>query len=217
MNHTYRRRLIAAFSTVLMAGLGASSASSAAGASVGPEGGALGRAGLESGLAGGGAVGAPGGPDGPARGRSEALGAPAASNGRFMWPLDPAPEVVRGFDAPEDPFGQGHRGVDLAGSPGQPALAAGSGTVVFAGRLAGRGVVSIEHDGGLRTTYEPLVPTVVVGARVHQGQQVGTLVAGHPECAATACLHWGVRKGRDYLDPLTLLVETRLRLKPWTG
>jgi murein DD-endopeptidase MepM/ murein hydrolase activator NlpD len=58
------------------------------------------------------------------------------------------------------PFGPGHRGVDLAAVAGAPVLAAGAGTVVFAGTVAGRGVVSVDHSGGLRTTYEPVLPTV---------------------------------------------------------
>ena len=69
---------------------------------------------------------------------------------------------MRMFDAPTPNWNRGHRGVDLAGSPGQPVYAAAAGTVVFAGELAGRPLVSIAHPGGLRTSYEPVRP---VGAR----------------------------------------------------
>ncbi|MEU6642297.1 M23 family metallopeptidase [Saccharomonospora sp. NPDC046836] len=138
---------------------------------------------------------------------------------RFAWPLSPAPSVVRPFDAPEQqPYGPGHRGVDLAAGDGQQVLAAGAGYVVFAGDVAGRGVMSVEHDGGLRTTYEPVQPMLATGDQVSQGQPIGTVVAGHPECTATACLHWGVRRGEEYLDPLRLVVTYgALRLKPWEG
>ena len=51
------------------------------------------------------------------------------------------------FDAPSPNWNRGHRGVDLAGTPGQPVYAAGAGTVVFAGELAGRPLVSIAHPG----------------------------------------------------------------------
>lgn len=94
-------------------------------------------------------------------------------------------------------------------------LAAGSGTVVFAGQVAGRPVVSIDHPGGLRTTYEPVLPSVVAGDLVAMGQQIGTLAPGHLGCAAAACLHWGVRRGTEYLDPLRLLALGRVRLLPW--
>nr|WP_240519324.1 M23 family metallopeptidase [Amycolatopsis antarctica] len=141
-----------------------------------------------------------------------------AGPARFSWPLSPDPPVVRAFEAPEDPFGPGHRGVDLGTAPGASVLAAAEGVVVYAGVLAGRGVVSVDHDGGLRTTYEPLQTGVTAGDRVRRGQELGTVAAGHPECAAQACLHWGVRRGEEYLDPLPLVrTETELRLKPWEG
>jgi len=94
-------------------------------------------------------------------------------------------------------------------------LAAGAGTVVFAGQVAGRGVVSVDHPGGLRTTYEPVSPTVAAGDLVAKGQQIATLAPGHPDCTAVACLHWGARRGADYLDPLRLLGLGRVRLLPW--
>jgi murein DD-endopeptidase MepM/ murein hydrolase activator NlpD len=138
---------------------------------------------------------------------------------RFAWPLFPRPPVTRAFDAPAHRYGPGHRGVDLATVPGQPLRAAAAGTVVFAGRVAGRGVVSIAHAGGLHTTYEPVQASVAAGDRVTRGQVVGTVAAGHPGCPAPACLHWGVRRSRDvYLDPLRLVrLDVVLRLKPWEG
>nr|WP_167108632.1 M23 family metallopeptidase [Amycolatopsis granulosa] len=137
---------------------------------------------------------------------------------RFGWPLAPPPAVVRPFQAPADPYGPGHRGVDLAAVPGQQVLAAGPGVVVFAGMVAGRPVVSVDHDGGLRTTYEPVTPTVPVGTQVWQGQPIGVVEAGHPGCPVEACLHWGVRRGEEYLNPLTLVQNNaRIRLKPWGG
>lgn len=127
--------------------------------------------------------------------------------------------MTRDFDELPHPYSAGHRGVDLAAVPGQEVRAAGEGVVAFAGTVAGRGVVSIDHEGGLRTTYQPLVPTVAAGDRVGAGEPVGTVVAGHPGCPnhVPACLHWGLRRGTEYLDPLRLLRPTpTLRLKPWT-
>lgn len=143
---------------------------------------------------------------------------PKITEPRFAWPLSPPPVVTRPFDPPATEYGPGHRGADLSGTPGQRIRAAGVGVVVFAGQVAGRGVVSVDHDGGLRTTYEPLRPSVSAGDQVFQGQVIGALLAGHAGCPAPACLHWGVRRGSEYLDPLGLVrVETRLRLKPWEG
>ena len=62
---------------------------------------------------------------------------------------------MRGFDPPDVPWGAGHRGVDLGGQIGQPVHAALPGTVSFVGRVAGRGVVVVDH-GATRTTYEPV-------------------------------------------------------------
>jgi murein DD-endopeptidase MepM/ murein hydrolase activator NlpD len=147
---------------------------------------------------------------------------PARADGeRLDWPLRPRPAVLRVFDAPSPKWNRGHRGVDLAGLPGQRVYAAGAGTVVFAGDLAGRPVVSIAHPGGLRTSYEPVRSSVRTGQLVTAGAVLGELVAGHAGCAAVACLHWGALWGpaarADYVDPLGLLATTPIRLKPLHG
>ena len=140
----------------------------------------------------------------------------ALPTGDYGWPLAGAPRVGRAFDPPQSTYGSGHRGVDLVASPGTAVLSAGGGTVVFAGSLAGRGVVSVEHADGLRTTYEPVTASVAVGAHVARGDILGVLEPGHPQCPAAACLHWGVRRGADgYLDPLRLLGRWEVRLLPW--
>lgn len=143
-------------------------------------------------------------------------GTAGADGLRLSWPLRPQPAVLRGFDAPRPNWQRGHRGVDLAGRVGQPVLAAAAGTVVFAGMLAGRPVVSVAHPGGLRTSYEPVRSVVRAGQRVSGGSVLGTLAGGHPGCGV--CLHWGAMWGRsaraDYVDPLGLLADATIRLKP---
>jgi murein DD-endopeptidase MepM/ murein hydrolase activator NlpD len=140
----------------------------------------------------------------------------AAEEGRLDWPLRPRPAVLRIFDAPSPNWNRGHRGVDLAGTPGQAVYAAAEGTVVFAGRLVDRPLVSIAHPGGLRTSYEPVEAVVRAGQRVTAGTVLGELVSGHPGCGT--CLHWGAMWGAasraDYVDPLGLVVTTPVRLKP---
>ncbi len=144
-----------------------------------------------------------------------AVAEPAGPVGSALWtaPL-PSATVTRPFDELPHRYAAGHRGVDLAGAPGVPVGAAGDGVVVFAGMVAGRPVVSVDHPGGLRTTYEPVDPSVGAGQAVARGSPLGKLVAGHAGCPAAACLHWGLRRGEDYLDPMTLLTVPEIRLLP---
>ncbi|SDG76199.1 M23 family metallopeptidase [Klenkia brasiliensis] len=140
----------------------------------------------------------------------------AAPAGPYRWPLDGVPAVTRAFDPPATVYGAGHRGVDLAAAPGAPVLAAGAGVVAFAGLVAGRPVVSVDHPDGVRTTYEPVQPAVAAGQAVARGSPLGVLLAGHDGCPAAACLHWGARTGPvAYLDPLRLPTPPRVRLLPW--
>ncbi|GIG86551.1 hypothetical protein Pen02_14870 [Plantactinospora endophytica] len=140
----------------------------------------------------------------------------APVRGDFRWPLDGAPRVVRRFDPPPQPWLAGHRGVDLAAPAGATVRAAGPGVVYFAGSVAGRPLVSVAHANGLRTTYEPVRPGLAAGDPVRPGDPLGVLLSGHPGCAAagSACLHWGLRRGDEYLDPLLLLGLGRVRLLP---
>ena len=142
----------------------------------------------------------------------------SAAPAQALWsrPLAGEPAVTRPFDPPPTPYAAGHRGVDLAGTAGQPVLAAGDGVVAFAGLVAGRPVVSVDHPGGLRTTYEPVQPGVAAGQVVARGSPLGVLVPGHAGCPAEACLHWGLRRSETYLDPLSLLRPPRVRLLPWS-
>jgi murein DD-endopeptidase MepM/ murein hydrolase activator NlpD len=139
---------------------------------------------------------------------------PVAVGPVWAAPVDGGLQVTRPFDAPVDRWGAGHRGVDLAAAPGTAVRAAGDGVVLFAGLVAGRPVVSVLHGGGLRTTYEPVMPAVRAGARVTTGTVLGLLLPGHAGCPAAACLHWGLRRGEQYLDPLTLVGLGRVRLLP---
>ena len=145
------------------------------------------------------------------------LGAPSAGSSQdgLQWrpPITPV-TVVRRFDPPEQRWLPGHRGVDLRASVGERVRAAGDGRVAFVGTLAGRGVITINH-GDLRTTYEPVEALVRVGERVRVGQSIGTVGTGTGHCGSGSCLHLGLRRGREYLNPLLFLGRTSARLRPW--
>jgi murein DD-endopeptidase MepM/ murein hydrolase activator NlpD len=129
------------------------------------------------------------------------------------WPLWPRPDIVRGFEPPATRFGSGHRGVDLLGHTRQAVHTSLAGTVTVAGTLAGRGVVVVDH-GGIRTTYEPVTARVHVGDKVARGAVIGTLQRAASHCFPRACLHWGLRRGKAYLDPLVLVGAGPIRLLP---
>ncbi|TPQ19846.1 M23 family metallopeptidase [Streptomyces sporangiiformans] len=124
------------------------------------------------------------------------------------WPVGTRPRVTRGWEPPASTYGRGHRGVDLAAPSGTPVRAVAPGRVSFAGRVAGRGVVSVELDGTgdppVRTTYEPVRATARKGAKVTAGEVVGVVEPAGSHCA-TPCLHWGLRRADAYLDPLSVL------------
>ncbi|WP_078658041.1 peptidoglycan DD-metalloendopeptidase family protein [Streptomyces rimosus] len=137
---------------------------------------------------------------------------PPATVGERAWPVvGPAgarPTVARGWEPPPAPWAPGHRGVDLLAAENATVRAAAPGRVLFAGKVAGKGVLSIEVSGSgtppLRTTYEPVHPTVRKGDHVTAGQPVATIAPGPFHCSAP-CLHWGLLRGKLYLDPLSLL------------
>ena len=142
-----------------------------------------------------------------------AVGAPVDPAPVGVWPLQPTPQVVQAFDPPHSTWGSGHRGVDLAGTIGQVVHTSLPGRVTFAARLAGRGVVVVDH-GSTRTTYEPVVASVRVGDVLARGQPIGTLGLAGSHCFPRACLHWGWRRGDTYLDPLLLVGGGRIVLLP---
>lgn len=145
----------------------------------------------------------------------------------WSWPLPRQggrpPAIVRPFRPPSRRWLPGHRGVDLAAPPGAPVLAAGAGTVAFAGTLFGEDIVVVSH-GGVRTSYEPVEASVRVGEQVARGDVLGKLTTDGPNAVDDhpgTVLHWGLLAGHGhgvrYYDPLLLLGFGRLRLEPVTG
>ena len=121
----------------------------------------------------------------------------------WSWPV-PAPHlVVRQYLAPATRYGPGHRGIDLRAPVGTPVVAPDDGTVRFAGRLADRGVLSIDH-GAVLSSLEPVRSLVHPGEHVTRGEVVGVVTAPgatHP----AAVLHLGARVQDGYVSPLLLL------------
>jgi hypothetical protein len=123
--------------------------------------------------------------------------------GSYAWPVKGA--VIRGFEEPKDPYGAGHRGIDIAVPFGTAMVASQDGTVSFAGWVAGSLFISIDHADGVRTTYSWLSAVLVSkGDQVGRGALIGNTGQGHPS-VPTPHLHFGARVGSTYLDPMLLL------------
>lgn len=139
-----------------------------------------------------------------------ASGRPATdtSQARWTWPLLGPQVLISPFDGPAQRWLPGHRGVDLAGFDGAPVRAVEDGVVSFSGVINGVGVVSVIHDGGLLSTYQPVMNRSAKGQAVRGGEMIGTLAANGSHCWPLDCLHLGARRGKDYLDPMMFL-------RPW--
>jgi murein DD-endopeptidase MepM/ murein hydrolase activator NlpD len=130
------------------------------------------------------------------------------------WPLIPRPDVVRQFILPPHPWLSGHRGVDLAARAGDQVHSPAAGTVSFAGSVVDRPVLTILHADGIRSSFEPVESPLAVGSAVTTGEVVGT-VEPNAHCPPgnsanpDNCLHWGVRVGPDYVDPLQFILDRR--------
>lgn len=127
----------------------------------------------------------------------------------YAPPLPGELTVLRAFERPAAVWSAGHRGVDLPARAGDQVLSPADGVVSFAGLVAGRPVVTVTHPDGLRSSLEPVDATVGVGQAVTRGASIGTVdSASASHCAPSTCLHWGVRRGEVYLNPVSLLGST---------
>ena len=130
----------------------------------------------------------------------------------WTWPVREV-GIQRGYLAPAEPYGPGHRGIDLLSSPRQQILAPSEGVISFAGVVARVPVVSIDHGNGWVTSFEPAITALTRGSRVQAGQPIGLVATGIAHCA---CLHFGARFNGQYISPLLLIGEVPPAvLLPW--
>lgn len=145
-----------------------------------------------------------------AAGRAEpgpASSAKLRGTSAWDWPVWPYPVVVRAFDPPDEPWLAGHRGVDLDVPAGTEVRAPDAGVVTFSGMVAGRGIITV-RIGRYKSTVLPITHRARQGTHVGRGDVLGTVAASPRHCDGTTCLHWGVRLGDGYVDPLEFTMDT---------
>ena len=107
-----------------------------------------------------------------------------------------------------------HKGIDFAAPPGTPIYAAGSGTVIYAGRKGGYGkYVKIRHNGTYETAYAHMKGYgrgVRRGARVRQGQIIGYV--GSTGRSTGPHLHYEVHRGGQQVNPLRIKMPSGRKL-----
>jgi len=120
-------------------------------------------------------------------------------DGEYAWPVAQHAVVGEGFYA-------AHPGVDLAVEIGEEIKAADDGVVVFSGwsNLGYGYMVMLDHGNGGYTLYGGLGEvSVECGSEIGEGDVIGAGgLIGHP---AGPFLHFEIRRGEEFLNPLELL------------
>lgn len=109
--------------------------------------------------------------------------------------------VVDHFRPPATRWGAGNRGWEFATGEGDPVVAVGTGVVTFAGWVAGRGVVTIDHGDGLLSSVTGMAAVLVLRGQV--------VVAGQLLGRAREGLHLGFRQHGTYIDPALFFNRAR--------
>lgn len=139
----------------------------------------------------------------------------------FAWPA--RGEVVQPFRAPRGAYGAGgHAGIDISLPVCSKVRASATGTVSFAGWTPVGLCVSLQHDGGFKTTYVALRSVVVRrGQHVEAGRLLGESDGAMDRSSSSPHLHFGLFYMGVAVDPLPYLLGKWLHpgkslfLGPW--
>jgi murein DD-endopeptidase MepM/ murein hydrolase activator NlpD len=138
------------------------------------------------------------------------IAALAAAVATFCWPMPVAAPIAVPYSPPSCRWCAGHEAVGWTVPAGIAVSAVAPGRVVFAGRVAEVGYVTVDV-GGLRTTY---------GGLGHLAVRSGDVVAvGRLLGAASGLVTFSVRAGDLHLDPTAFFARRvgRARLVPTDG
>lgn len=126
-------------------------------------------------------------------------------NINFIWPCPSSSRITSGFggrSSPTEGASSNHQGIDIGASTGSAIVAAAAGTVVISTYSYSAGnYVMLNHGGGVYTVYMHCSQLLVSeGQEVSQGQTIAKV--GSTGYSTGPHLHFGVRSGGQYLNPL---------------
>lgn len=124
------------------------------------------------------------------------------TSGRFLKPVSGA--ILSRFGP--KPGGLYNEGINIAATRGTPVRAAEGGRVVYVGNaVEGYGnLVLVKHAGGYITAYAHMDKTFAKeGQILKRGHTIGTV--GATGNVDRAQLHFEIRKGRESVDPATMI------------
>ena len=125
---------------------------------------------------------------------------PAKAKSQFIKPVDGT--IVSEFGGDSSGGGAFNDGINIQAPEGTPVKASAAGTVVYSGnQLQGYGnMVIVKHSNGFLTAYSHLKGLEVKkGDAVGQGDVIGHV--GKTGNVNNPQLHFGIRKGREPVDP----------------
>ncbi len=128
--------------------------------------------------------------------KAGAAGSAAAASGiDWLWPAQG--KIV-------STFAQNKKGVDIGGTMGQPVLAAGPGTVLYASSVRGYGnLVIIKHVNNLLSAYAHNKTILVKeGQSVSRGQRIAEMGSSDTDSVK---LHFEIRQQGKPVDPIKFL------------
>ena len=128
---------------------------------------------------------------------------PVRRTSGWRWPL--LGPITQRFGESLTKYGF-HYGIDIDGSTGDPVRAARRGRITVAGSYdqCGGLQVHIDHGNGISSWYRHLSRIhVAKGALVEAGTIIGRV--GNTGCSLGSHLHFAIRKGSRFVDPLDYL------------